>query len=100
MGLEREGSDPELEASIESMEIAYRMQSQAMDAFDVRKESAATQARYGSGDFARGCLMARRLVERGVRMVEVYFGNSQPWDNHDDIMIHQKLASQADPAIA
>jgi hypothetical protein len=52
MGLEREGSDPELEASIESMEIAYRMQSQAMDAFDVRKESAATQARYGSGDFA------------------------------------------------
>jgi hypothetical protein len=100
MGLEREGSDPELEASIESMEIAYRMQSQAMDAFDVRKESGATQARYGSGDFARGCLMARRLVERGVRMVQVYFGNSQPWDNHDDIMIHQKLASQADPAIA
>jgi len=100
IGLEREGSDPELEASIESMEIAYRMQSQAMDTFDVRKESAATQARYGSGDFARGCLMARRLVERGVRMVEVYFGNSQPWDNHDDIMIHQKLASQADPAIA
>jgi len=100
MGLEREGSDTELEGSIESMEIAYRMQSQAMDTFDVRKESAATQARYGSGDFARGCLMARRLVERGVRMVQVYFGNSQPWDNHDDIMIHQKLASQADPAIA
>jgi hypothetical protein len=100
IGLEREGSDPELEASIESMEIAYRMQSQAMDAFDVRKESAATQARYGSGDFARGCLMARRLVERGVRMVQVYFGNSQPWDNHDDITIHQKLAAQADPAIA
>jgi hypothetical protein len=100
IGLEREGSDPELEASIESMEIAYRMQSQAMDAFDVRKESEATQARYGSGDFARGCLMARRLVERGVRMVQVYFGNSQPWDNHDDITIHQKLAAQADPAIA
>ena len=44
--------------------------------------------------------MARRLVERGVRMVQVYFGNSQPWDNHDDIQIHRKLAAQADQPIA
>ena len=42
--------------------------------------------------------MALRLVERGVRMVQVYFGNGQPWDNHDDILIHQKLAAEADPA--
>ena len=42
--------------------------------------------------------MARRLVERGVRMVQVYFGNGQPWDNHDDILIHRKLAAQADRA--
>src|SRR6185312_16857194 len=51
-------------------------------------------------DFGRGCLMPRRLVEKGVRMVQVYFGNFQPWDNHDDIMIHRKLAHDADPAIA
>ena len=68
--------------------------------FDVRKESEATRARYGNSDFARGCLLARRLVERGVRMVQVYFGNSQPWDNHDDILNHQKLAAQSDGAIA
>jgi uncharacterized protein (DUF1501 family) len=58
------------------------------------------RARYGEGDFAAGCLMAARLVEKGVRMVQVYFGNGQPWDNHDDIMIHQKLANQADQPIA
>jgi uncharacterized protein (DUF1501 family) len=98
--LEREGSDVELEASIESMEVAFRMQTEALDAFDVRKESEATRARYGNSDFARGCLLSRRLVERGVRMVQVYFGNSQPWDNHDDILIHQKLAAQSDGAIA
>jgi len=58
------------------------------------------RARYGDSDFGRGCLMALRLVERGVRMVQIYFGNGQPWDNHDDIQIHRRLASQADPAIA
>ena len=50
-----------------------------------RREPEATRARYGDSDFGRGCLIARRLVERGVRMVQVYFGNCQPWDNHDDI---------------
>jgi hypothetical protein len=98
--IEREGGDAELEASIQSMETAYRMQTEALDAFDIRKESEQTRARYGDNPFARGCLLARRLVERGVRMVQVYFGESQPWDNHDDIMIHKKLASKADPAIA
>ncbi len=97
--MEREGEDPQLEASIESMEIAFRMQTEAPEAFDTSKETEATRARYGDGDFARGCLMARRLVERGVRMVQVYFGNMQPWDNHDDILIHRKLARQSDPAI-
>jgi hypothetical protein len=56
--------------------------------------------RVGEGDFALGCLMARRLVERGVRVVQAYFGNSQPWDNHDDILIHAKLARQSDKPIA
>ena len=49
------------------------------------------RAPYGEGDFGRGCLMALRLIERGVRMVQVYYGNGQPWDNHDDILIHRKL---------
>ena len=98
--IEREGTDPQLEASIQSAEIAYRMQTEAPEVFDLSKESAATRARYGDGDFGRGCLMARRLVEKGVRMVQVYYGNSQPWDNHDDIQIHRKLAAQSDGPIA
>src|SRR2546428_1769121 len=82
------------------MEIAFRMQSEAPDVFDIAKESEATRARYGDSDFGRGCLMALRLVERGVRMVQVYFGNGQPWDNHDDILIHRRLAARADRPIA
>jgi hypothetical protein len=98
--LAQEGPDPQLEASIQSLELAYRMQSEAPEVFDLAKESEATRRRYGDGDFARGCLMAARLVERGVRMVQIYFGNGQPWDNHDDIQIHRKLAAKADGAIA
>lgn len=95
-----DGEDPQLEASIQSAEIAYRMQTEAPEVFDISKEPEAVRARYGDGDFGRGCLMARRLVERGVRMVQVYYGNGQPWDNHDDILIHRKLASQADGPIS
>jgi hypothetical protein len=98
--LQHTGPDPQLEATIESAEIAFRMQAEAPDVFDVRKESEATRERYGDGNFARGCLLARRLVERGVRMVQVYFGDGQPWDNHDDIQIHRKLARQSDQPIA
>ncbi len=94
--LEREGADAKLEGRIQSMEVAYRMQAEAMDALDVSKEPEHVRARYGEGDFARGCLIARRLVERGVRMVQVYYGNGQPWDNHDDITIHKKLAGTSD----
>jgi Protein of unknown function (DUF1501) len=98
--LEREGPDAQFEARIQSMEVAYRMQTEASEVFDASKESAATRERYGPGDFARGCLMARRLVERGVRMVQVYYGNGQPWDNHDDILIHRRLAQTADRPMA
>jgi len=98
--IKREGPDPQLEATIQSLEIAYRMQTEAPDVFDITRETEVTRARYGNSDFGRGCLMARRLVERGVRMVQIYFGNMQPWDNHDDIQIHRKLAAQADPPIA
>ncbi|HYM13743.1 MAG TPA: DUF1501 domain-containing protein [Bryobacterales bacterium] len=98
--LEQRANDSQLEASIQSMETAFRMQTEAPEAFDIRKESEATRARYGDGDFARGCLMALRLVERGVRMVQVYFGDGQPWDNHDDILIHKKLAREVDAPVA
>ncbi len=96
----REGADPTLEASIQTSEIAFRMQAEAPDVFDITKEPETVRARYGDHDFGRGCLMARRLVERGVRMVQVYYGNSQPWDNHDDILIHHDLANKADGPIA
>lgn len=99
-GLERQGPSPQLEATIQGMETAFRMQTSAVEAFDIGKESEATRAAYGDGDFARGCLMARRLTERGVRMVQVYFGASQPWDSHADIMDHRDLAQQSDQPIA
>ena len=93
-------SAPELEATIQSMETAFRMQTEAPDVFDTRKESEATLARYGQGGFARGCLMARRLVEKGVRMVQVYYGNANDWDQHADIMGHKVHAGKSDRAIA
>jgi hypothetical protein len=97
---QRIGQNRELEAHIESMEVAYRMQTEAPEVFDISKEPEAVRARFGPSDFGRGCLMASRMVRRGVRMVEVYFGPGQPWDNHDDILLHRKLAVDADPAIA
>lgn len=93
-------NDPQLEASIATMETAYRMQTEAMDAFDIRRETEQTRERYGDSDFGRGCLLARRLAERDVRMVQIFFGPGQPWDNHDDIMDHRALCRDADPAIA
>jgi uncharacterized protein (DUF1501 family) len=82
------------------MEVAFRMQTEVPEVFDTEKESEATRTRYGDGDFGRGCLMSLRMIEHGVRMVEVYFGNGQPWDSHDDILVHAKLAREADGAIA
>lgn len=93
-------SDPRLEASIHSMEVAYRMQTEAPAVFDITREPEKVRAAYGDSEFGRGCLMARRMVEQGVRVVHVYFGNAQPWDNHEDIQVHRKLAEAADPAIA
>jgi hypothetical protein len=92
--------DNQLEASIEAMETAFRMQAEAPEAFDIRKEKPQTLARYGDTEIGRSCLLARRLVERGVRMVQVYYGNSQPWDSHEDIMVHKRLAAGADGALA
>jgi hypothetical protein len=92
--------DTQLEASIEAMETAFRMQTEAPEAFDIRKEKPETLARYGDTEIGRSCLLARRLLERGVRMVQVYYGNSQPWDNHEDILVHKRLAACTDPAVA
>jgi hypothetical protein len=92
--------DAQLEASMQAMETAFRMQTEAPEAFDIRRESPETLARYGDSDMGRSCLLARRLLERGVRMVQVYYGNSQPWDNHEDIMSLRRLCRNTDPGVA
>src|SRR5690606_31032063 len=84
--LDQLGYQPQLESSIASMEVAYRMQTAAPQVFDITQEPEKTRERYGDSDFGRGCLMSLRLVEAGVRMVQVYYGNFQPWDSHDDIL--------------
>jgi hypothetical protein len=92
--------DAQLEARIQSFELAYRMQMDATDAFDVSREPENIRKMYGEGTQARQILIARRLVERGVRFVQVWHGQGQPWDNHDDIEVnHRKLAKDTDKAI-
>ena len=94
------GGDPALEARIHSFELAYRMQEEAAEAFDVSREPKHVLDAYGNGTQARQILIARRLIERGVRFVQVWHGQGQPWDNHDDIEVeHRKLADQCDKAI-
>ena len=98
--LKDRGPDNQLEARIESMEVAFRMQTEALDAFDLGKEPLAVRERYGKGEFADACLIARRLAERGVRMTQIYYGNGQPWDDHSDITNHRKHAEKSDRPIA
>ena len=98
--LQQRGTAPELTARIESYELAYRMQMEATDAFDVSAEPQHVREAYGDGVNARQILIARRLVERGVRYVQVWHGEGQPWDSHDDLETgHRKLAGQCDQAI-
>jgi uncharacterized protein (DUF1501 family) len=76
------------------------MQTEAAEAFDVSREPQHIRDMYGPGTQARQILIARRLVERGVRFVQVWHGEGQPWDSHDDLeVIHRKLANQCDQAI-
>lgn len=90
-----------LESRIQSFELAYRMQMQASDVFDVNQEPQHIQEMYGSGIHARQLLIARRLVERGVRYVQLWHGAGQPWDNHDEIeKNHSRLAGQCAQPIA
>src|SRR5689334_7007582 len=93
--------DGQLEARIQSFELAYRMQMDASDAFDIASEPEQIRKLYGEGTQARQMLIARRLVERGVRFIQVWTGQGQPWDNHDDIEVnHRKLAHDCDQPIA
>jgi hypothetical protein len=102
--LERSDGDAQLDAQIKTMETAFRMQARAMETFDVSREPQHVRDMYGNSPFARSCLLARRLVEDGVRFVTVYYttDNTQPWDthtNHDPG--HKKLCADADrPAAA
>jgi uncharacterized protein (DUF1501 family) len=96
----RGGHDNALESRIVSMEMAFRMQTEVQDVFDLAAESPATRELYGKGAFADACLAARRLVERGVRMVQVYTGAGQPWDDHGDIAAHAAKAKDTDQPIA
>jgi hypothetical protein len=92
--------DAQLESRIQSFELAFRMQTEAAEAFDVSREPKHVLDRYGPGAQARQILIARRLVERGVRFVQVWHGAGQPWDNHDDLETnHRRLAQECDRAI-
>jgi hypothetical protein len=101
--------DAALAARIESFELAYRMQTAAPDAVDLSKESAAVRKAYGLDNpkcvhFAKQCLMARRLVERGVRFVQIYSGgmeNERSWDGHENIVKnHAGFAAEVDTPIS
>jgi hypothetical protein len=101
---ERRPEDGALEAQVRAMETAFRMQREAAGAFDLGGETAATRALYGDSPFGQSCLLARRLAERGVRFVQVYYltdRSNQPWDTHqDNDKRHRALCADSDRATA
>jgi hypothetical protein len=107
--LDQQPGDTEWAARIASYELAFRMQKHAPEAVDLAKENAATRRAYGlddarTADFGTRCLLARRLVERGVRFVQVYSGGGPlitQWDAHDDVNSnHQTMCGRVDQPIA
>jgi hypothetical protein len=98
--------DTELEARIDAYELAYRMQAHAPEAVDLSHETEATRRLYGIGDpvtdrFGTNCLLARRLVERGVRFVQLYCGTGSQWDAHTDLEgNHGKMCAISDRPVA
>jgi hypothetical protein len=99
--LERRQHDAPLEARLQTFELAYRMQAEAANAFDVGREPLPLRERYGRTTHGRQLLITRRLLERGVRFVQVWSGAGQPWDNHDALEVnHRNLARDWDQAIA
>ena len=94
-------NDPVLESRIQTFELAYRMQMEATDAFDISNEPQHLRDAYGDSVHGRQTLIARRLLERGVRYIQLWHGAGQPWDNHDNIeKAHKKLAAEIDQPIA
>jgi hypothetical protein len=98
--------DDELNARIATYELAFRMQSAAPEAVDLAQETAATQASYGldqpdTADFGTRCLLARRLIERGVRFVQLYSGDTNGWDAHSDVLKnHTEMCRRTDQPVA
>ncbi len=107
--LDTPAGDSEMAARIASYELAFRMQTHAPEAVDLSKETAATRSQYGldrgeTAEFGTRCLLARRMVERGVRFVQIYSGGgpvSIQWDAHKDLVPnHRKMAGMTDQPIA
>jgi hypothetical protein len=96
--------DGALEAQIKALEVAFHMQSEAAAAFDISQEPEPIREMYGRTNFGQSCLLARRLAERGVRFVQVYYlgrNNNQPWDTHqDNDNQHRRLCADSDRATA
>ncbi len=98
---EPRGAEAPLEARIQSFELAYRMQMEATEAFDISREPESVRELYGPGKQAEQLLIARRLLERGVRFIQLWTGLGIPWDDHADLPTHhRKLAADCDHAIA
>lgn len=96
----RGGSDADLESRIHAFELGYRMQMEATDAFDINREPEPVRERYGKSVQGRQLLIARRLLERGVRFIQVWHGAGQPWDSHDDLeKNHRRLAGECSQGI-
>jgi hypothetical protein len=104
--LAERAEDEHLFARLEAYELAYRMQSAAPDVVDIRGESEATKKLYGldqphTQDFGTRCLLARRMIERGVRFVQLYSGNSNGWDAHEDVLSnHSRHCRATDVPVA
>lgn len=100
----RRPGEASLETHIRSMELAFEMQREASEAFDLERESRTTRESYGESEFGRSCLLGRRLLERGVRVVQVFYvrkNSKQPWDTHsNNNKGHQSLCADADRVTA
>ncbi len=92
--------DEALEVRVHSMEMAFGMQVEAHEAFNLSRETPATRELYGKGDFNDGCILARRLVERGVRVVQLYYDAKENWDSHESTEHHAGCIRRVDQPIA
>jgi hypothetical protein len=101
--LEKRQQEAKLDAQIRAMELAYAMQAEASEVFDISSEPASVRERYGKTNYADSCILARRLSEAGVRFVQIFYtdGGKQPWDTHSNNNSgHQRLCADSDKATA